>query len=330
MTNEGTGERIVFHNPDSGWTVLKLEGEDGRRIPAVGKLPGVQAGESLRLSGSWRRDPKYGRQFQIDSFASLEPASLEGLERFLGSGGLPGVGPATARRIVERFGEETLAVLDEAPDRLTEVSGIGKVKSARIVEAWKQKRVARDALIFLQQHEVSAALAARIVRHYGEATAGVAKSNPYRLAEEVSGVGFGLADKLALQLGLGRDTVERAASGLLYTLRRAADTGHTFLEIDDLLARGAALLELEAERLRQGLDLLNERGSAVLRQIGGAETVSLATLAGAELAIARGLRRIRSAKTAPAVSNVDAALDWGRGRQGLELAPLRSGLCAWL
>ena len=317
---DGTVERVVFHNPDTGWTVLKIEDADGRLVPAVGKLPGVQAGEGLRITGNWRRDPKYGRQFQIATYSSLEPTSLEGLQRFLGSGGLPGVGPATAGRIVRHFGEKTLEVLDREPHRLIEISGIGKVKSSGIAKAWKKKRQSRDALIFLQQNDVSAALALRIVRHYGESATSVAKSNPYRLAEEVSGVGFNLADKLAQKLGLGHDTNERAAAGLLYTLRRASGEGHTYLETGNLLERTASLLELGHERLRTGLAVLIERESVVARSIAGHDTISLAALAGAERAISRRLRRIQSTATTPAVTSVDSALDWWRNREGLELA----------
>lgn len=317
----GTVERIVFHNPDNGWTVLKLEDAEGRLVGAVGKLPGVTAGEELELHGRWQRDPKYGRQFEIESYTNLEPTSLEGLERFLGSGSLPGVGPATAKRIVKRFGEKTLEVLDEKPGRLIEIKGIGKVKRARIAKAWKEQRLARDALIFLQQHEVSAALAVRIVRHYGEATIGVAKSNPYRLAEEVSGIGFTLADGLAQELGLGHDTDERAAAGLLYTLRRAAGDGHTYLETDALLERAGTLLELGVERLRTGLAALAHRGAVLTRPIQGDETVALATLAHAETAIARRLRRIHTTAVPPPVKSVERALEWWRERQRLELAP---------
>lgn len=316
----GVVTRVVFHNPDSGWTVLKLETEHGRLVGAVGRLPGVQAGESLKLEGRWQRDPKYGRQFQIDSYSNLEPATLEGLERFLGSGCLPGVGPATAKRIVGRFKEKTLEVLDREPERLVEVNGIGRVKVRRIAKAWKEQRLARDALIFLQQHDVSAALAIRIVRHYGDASVSVAKSNPYRLAEEVSGVGFGLADRLAQKLGLGHDTVERAAAGLLFTLRRAANEGHTYLERDDLLEKAACLLELGAPRLREGLESLTERRAVIQKDVLECRTVALSDLSRAEISIAQRLRQIQRAATVPVVSNVDAALEWWRKHQELELS----------
>lgn len=320
QTLAGVVARIVFHNPDSGWTVLKFETEDGRLVGAVGRLPGVQTGEGLKLEGRWRLDPKYGRQFQIDSYSNLEPTSLEGLERFLGSGSLPGVGPATAKRIVSRFGTDTLEILDTEPERLIEINGIGKVKVARIAKAWKNQRQARDALIFLQQHEVSAALAVRIVRHYGDASVSVAKSTPYRLAEDVSGVGFSLADRLAQKLGLGHDTVERAAAGLLFALRRGANEGHTYLERDDLFERAVALVELDWKRLREGLDNLTERGAVVQKSILQRNTVALLELSRAETTIAFRLRRILATTTQPIVSNVDAALDWWRGRQRLDLA----------
>lgn len=317
---EGIVERVVFHNPDTGWTVLKLEDADGRLHAAVGKLPGVRPGESIRVQGRWQRDPKYGRQFQIDTYTSLEPTSLAGVERFLGSGGLPGVGPATAKRIVAHFGDQTLEVLDREPNRLVEISGIGKVKCRRIAKAWKEQRLARDALIFLQQYEVSAAQAVRIVKHYGEATISVAKSNPYRLAEEVSGIGFALADGFAQALGLGRDTDERAAAGLLFTLRRASAEGHTYLEIDELFNRAAALLDLGVERLRTGLGTLLRREAAVERPILERNTVSLTVLARAESAIAERLRRIQETVTPSPVRSVDRALEWWRERQRLELA----------
>jgi exodeoxyribonuclease V alpha subunit len=316
----GVVTRIVFHNPDSGWTVLKLETEAGRLAGAVGRLPGVQVGEGLKLDGCWQLDPKYGRQFRVESYSSLEPTSIEGLERFLGSGSLPGVGPATAKRIVSRFGDDTLAVLDTEPERLVEVSGIGKIKVSRIAKAWKEQRLARDALIFLQQHDVSAAFAVRIVRHYGDASISVAKSNPYRLAEDVSGIGFNLADRLAQKLGLGHDTIERAAAGLLFTLRRGATEGHTYLEHDDLFERAAALLGIDKQRLGGGLDSLAERRAVIQEVILDRNTVALAELSRAETTIASRLRRIQETKTEPVVSSVDGALQWWRERQGFELA----------
>ncbi len=318
---EGLVERVVFQNPDNGWTVLRLRGDDGEPATAVGELPGVRAGERLALKGRWRNDPKYGRQLRVVTFLPVEPKSRKGLEIYLGSGVLPGIGPATAAKIVKRFGAETLEILDRDPGRLREIRGIGRVKLGRIEAAWDQQKASREGLIFLQERGLSAALAARIVRKYGDRTIAIAKNEPYRLADDFRGIGFQQADRFARELGFGVEDAGRIRAGLVYSLTAAASSGHTFQPLADLQRETASLLGLDSDLLAPGLELARRSGTVTIGERGGEETVALSALARAERALARRTAAIASTPAEAVVDDLDAALAWWRKKRGgLELA----------
>ena len=215
-TLEGVLERVTYANEESAWSVVKLS-VPGRRelVTAVGNLLGVQPGENLRLRGRWTIDRKYGEQFRVDSFTTVRPATLVGIERYLGSGLVQGIGRVMAQRLVDRFGLETLDVIERAPERLTEVEGIGPIRRERIQEAWIEQRHVKDVMVFLQAHGVSTAHAIRIYKQYGERAIAVVKENPYRLAVDIFGIGFKTADRIAHEprhLAAARPSASRRAS----------------------------------------------------------------------------------------------------------------------
>ena len=322
---EATLDRVVYTNPDNGWTVARLT-LDGEAAPltAVGSLHGTQPGERLRLTGKWVDDAKYGRQFAVESFLALEPSTLAGLTKFLGSGLITGIGPAMAERLVERFGIETLEVIESAPERLREVEGIGPVRAERITKAYLEQREQRDAMVFLQGYGVPARLAVRICERYGNQTVSVLRENPYRLASEMFGVGFKTADRIAASLGLEPTSPQRVRAGLLHTLSIAADDGHVYLPRGRLVSRAADLLGVDPPRCEEALAALAEQGRLVVEPIPerpAAQAVYAPDLHRAEVGIARDLARLASADLEPVDIKVDRAVDWFERRQGFEFAP---------
>ncbi len=309
---EGTLETLTYRNEQTGYSVARLQvaGLPGQ-VTVVGTLHDPVVGQTLQLSGEWQNHPRYGRQFRIETSRSSSPATSEGIERYLGSGLIKGIGPELARRIVARFGTDALRVLDEEPRRLAEVPGIGPSRLAALNEAWKAQRGLREVMLFLQSHDIGTANAWRIYRQYGAEAVQRIRENPYRLAEEVYGIGFRTADRVAASLGLARDSPARCQAGLLFALGQAE--GHTCLPEGELLKRAAALLELPEERLAEGLRELAASGRVVVEEAG----VYLPALHAAEAGIALLLRRLASAPRAALSS--DPEKDIARAQTRLEL-----------
>ena len=265
---EGSVESIVFRNEDNHYTVARFRpNENGRLLRTnelttiVGALPGVQAGELLSIEGEWETDPRYGRQLHVSSFVQRLPASPEGMVRYLSSGLIKGIGPKKAQKIVDHFGEQTLAILEQQPERLNEVKGISARDRAQIISAWMEQADIKELHLFLQSHEVSINLATRIYKQYGQEAIRVVRENPYQLADEVYGIGFRTADDIAVKLGLPRDSEPRLATGLKYALAQAAnEDGHCFLPAAELLSRSSDMLLAAPDMLASALEhLLNDR-----------------------------------------------------------------------
>lgn len=267
VTVDGTVERFVFRAEDTSFTVARFV-VGNEQVTIVGELVGVQEGLPLRLRGQWIQDKKYGRQFKVVTYQLRSPETLVGIERFLGSGLIEGIGDAYAKRIVAKFGLETLAVIEKSPERLTEVPGIGSKKAAAIASAFAAQRHVQDVMVFLRGHGVSAAFAARIVKQYGNDAINVVRANPYRLAHEVWGIGFRTADSIAEKLGIARDAPERLEAGLLHALETANEDGHMHVPDEDLLARAAELLGLAADPLPPRLAALEARRLVVRETLG--------------------------------------------------------------
>lgn len=260
---EGSVESIVFRNEDNHYTVARFRPNDSGRLlrddltTIVGALPGVQVGELLSVEGEWEIDPRYGRQLHISSFVQRLPASPEGIVRYLSSGLIKGIGPKKAQKIVDHFGEQTLAILEQQPELLSEVKGISTKDREQIISAWTAQEEIKELHLFLQSHEVSLNLATRIYKQYGEESIRVVRENPYQLADEVYGVGFRTADEIAVKLGLPLDSQPRLAAGLKYALAQAAnDDGHCFLPARDLLERSCEMLKTAPDLLAPALDAL--------------------------------------------------------------------------
>jgi len=268
VTVDGTVERFVYRAEDTSFTVARFVTPGHEHVTIVGELVGVQEGLPLRLRGHWVVDRKWGKQFKVATYQLRSPETLVGIERFLGSGIIPGIGAEIARRMVAKFGMETLEVIDRAPERLIEVQGIGAQRAAKIAEAFAAQRHVQDVMVFLRGHGVSAAFAARIVKQYGKDAINVVRSNPYRLAHEIWGIGFRTADSIAEKLGIARDAPERLEAGLLHALESSAQDGHMHVPDDELIAAAAELLAVASDPLPPRLAALEARRLIVRETLG--------------------------------------------------------------
>ena len=316
---QGSLDHIVFANEGTGWTVARLRVR-GRREPVtvVGHLAGAQPGEELRITGHWTVDPKYGEQFRAEGFTQLLPSTAAGIEKYLGSGLVRGLGPKMAARLVARFGLETLDVVERAPERLQEVEGIGPVRGARIQAAWAEQKSIRDVMIFLQGHGISPAFAIRIYRRYGPLAVATVRGNPFRLAEEVTGIGFRTADRIAANLGMDPAAPARIRAALVYSLNRLADEGHVWALREALVAAAEEVLGGEIP-VAVELDGLVAEGRLA---VDGAR-VALPALDAAERGVVSGLLRLMRTPARPLSVDLEAALAWYQQLGGIELAPLQ-------
>src|SRR5215212_2243678 len=229
-------ERITYANQETGYTVARVATDrSGDLLTVVGALLGAQPGESLRLRGRWASHHQYGRQFQVDTYTTVLPATIQGIRRYLGSGLIKGIGPRMAERIVDHFGETTLEVIEQAPGRLVEVPNLGPKRTGLITAAWEEQKAIKEVMVFLQGVGVSTSLAVRIYRQYGDASIGVVRAEPYRLAAEVWGIGFRTADAIAAAVGIPHDSTERVEAGVQYVLSEATGQGHCYLPETDLV-----------------------------------------------------------------------------------------------
>lgn len=268
-TLSGHVRRITFRNEQSAYTVAKIAVDEpsgqGEEVTVVGHFPALAPGEWLELEGEWYVHKEFGRQFKVTAHRKTPPATAQGIERYLASGAVKGIGPALAKRLVAKFGERTLEVMEKEPERLLEVEGIGEQRLAAIAAAAKEQRAARDVLVFLEGHGVTPAVAARIVREYGERTVAVVRENPYCLARDVFGIGFKTADRIAMAMGIGRDSSKRAAAALAYVLNQAGAEGHVYLP-EEVLIRRAEALEVPSGAARAALDELGQRREVVVEE----------------------------------------------------------------
>ena len=275
----GIIERITFHNEENGYTVAKLVPERATRhlphwqkeVPIIGTMAGVNIGEAVELQGGWTVHPEYGKQFTVTKMRSILPATIAGIERYLGSGLIKGVGPGTAKRIVAHFGSETLDIIDTRPERLSEVPGVGKKRVSMIYTAWAEQRAIKEVMVFLQGHGVSTSLATKIYKRYRDDAIETVQQNPYRLATDIFGIGFLTSDKIAHALGIAEDAPQRIAAGVEYSLKKATDEGHVFLPSGELIRQAEALLHVGKEKVAAGV-----------LQLKGADRVKLTAQPGAE------------------------------------------------
>ena len=299
----GTVHSIIYVTDDGSFAVVRLQSEtDPAAQPvAVGPLAGVRPGELLQMQGAWTHHRRHGPRFEVTSFHSVAPSTAAGIERFLASRLVKGVGPALAGRIVARFGTDALEVLDRHGERLTEVAGIGTDRRDRILASWADHRQLRDTMIFLQGHGISPAYALRIHRRYGSAARHAVTENPYRLAEEVAGIGFLIADRIAASLGVDPDSPERAAAGVLHVLATGAGRGHTQMPVEAVVVGGAELLSVDAAAVRDAIQALIGRGAVLSCGSSGGEAIALPELRRAEQRSAARLLEL-AGRAAPALA----------------------------
>ncbi|CAM5533906.1 SF1B family DNA helicase RecD2 [Streptomyces narbonensis] len=329
----GVLERITYANEESGYTVARVDTGRGAGdlLTVVGALLGAQPGESLRMEGRWGSHPQYGKQFTVENYTTLLPATIQGIRRYLGSGLVKGIGPVFADRITQHFGLDTLDILEEAPARLIEVPGLGPKRTKKITAAWEEQKAIKEVMVFLQGVGVSTSIAVRIYKKYGDASISVVRNQPYRLAADVWGIGFLTADKIAQAVGIPHDSPDRVKAGLQYALSQSTDQGHCFLPEERLIGDAVKLLQVDTGLVIECLAELAEDPEGVVReQVPGPEglpvtAVFLVPFHRAELSLAGQIGRLLRAgeDRMPAFRDVawDKALAWLAERTGATLAP---------
>jgi exodeoxyribonuclease V alpha subunit len=251
----GIVERITYVNEENGFSVIKIKVKgQAELVTVVGNMATVNIGAVIELRGEWSFDSRYGRQFKASSYLEKIPATVAGIERYLGSGLIKGIGPVNAKRIVKRFKEDTIRIIEEEPERLSEVEGIGPKRIEMIKDAWVEQKEIKNVMLFLQEHEVSVAYAVKIYKTYGNASINVVKENPYRLADDIWGIGFKIADKIATKLGFDQNSYVRCRAGLIYVLNQFANDGHCFAFHEQLLKEAVEMLEIEKVLLEKALE----------------------------------------------------------------------------
>ncbi|HEX6173434.1 MAG TPA: ATP-dependent RecD-like DNA helicase [Candidatus Binatia bacterium] len=296
ITVQGTVQKITYHHPDTNYTVLRLDVENAPGVTVVGGVYPVAEGEEIKVFGFWKTHPRYGQQFQVNHWEKVDPATLEGIEKYLGSGMIKGIGPTYARRLVDAFGLETLRILSQEPHRVLEVEGIGAGRARAIMQAWEAQRGMQDIMVFLQGHGIGAALALKIYRFYGLDTIRRVKDNPYALAREIYGVGFVLADRIAARLGISGDFPLRVQAGVLHVLKEFVDQGHCFVLFSALIRNAAALLRVGEDVTENAVQQLAVSGDVILERTTSDERahVYLCELYRAEQRVAEALHRLLS------------------------------------
>lgn len=318
----GMVERVTFHNTENGYCVLRLKARGQRDlVTVVGHAAAIGAGEHVEVVGAWVNDRTHGLQFRADTLSTTVPTTLEGLEKYLGSGMIKGMGPVYAKKLVAAFGAEVFEVIEQTPTRLREVTGIGPVREAKIIKGWSDQRVIREIIVWLYSHGVSSARAVRIFKTYGEEAIALIQSDPYRLARDISGIGFKTADQIASRLGYTPEDPRRVRAGVAHALTTAMDDGHCGLPRPDLLKLGAELLGIDATLIEQALTEELASGEVIAGTTDGHEVIFLAGLYRAEEGIARRLLTLRSGRLPWGEIDVTKAIPWVEQRTGVTLSP---------
>jgi exodeoxyribonuclease V alpha subunit len=325
-------ERITFANEETGFTIARVDvGRGGDLVTVVGALLGAQPGEALRMRGRWGSHPQFGRQFHVDDYTTVLPATVQGIRRYLGSGLIKGIGPKLAEKIVDHFGVEALEVIETAPERLIEVPKLGPKRTKLISDAWEEQKAIKEVMVFLQGVGVSTSLAIRIYKQYTDTSIEVVRAEPYRLASDVWGIGFKTADTIAQAVGIPHDSPQRIKAGLQFTLSEATGNGHCFLPEQELIGAAIKILQVDTGLVIECLAELVAEEGVVREEVPGEEddrptvAIYLVPFHRAEIALAgQFLRLLRtSADRMSAFAGVDwdKALSWLHGQTGADLAP---------
>ena len=317
----GLVERVTFHNTENGFCVLRAKARGHRDlVTVVGHAATISAGEWITASGEWINDRTHGQQFKARFLKTSAPTSIDGIEKYLGSGMIRGIGPVYAKKLVRAFGEKVFDTIEAEPERLREVTGIGPVRAKRITDAWAEQKVVREIMVFLHEHGVGTARAVRIYKTYGADAVQVMTENPYRLARDIRGIGFKTADAIAMKLGIEKTAMIRVRAGISFALTEAMDEGHCGLPTEELIPLAEELLEVPPELVRTALDLELSDGTVIADHVGETPCVFLAGLYQAERVIADRLVQLLNGKLPWPGIDPDKALPWVEKRIGLQLA----------
>ena len=317
----GVLERILFHNEENEYCVGEVSPADGSpSVTVTGKLPGIQCGETLEMQGTWEQHAKFGQQFKIGKFQSKLPSSIHGIRKYLSSGMIDGIGKVYANKIVDHFGEDTLDVISHFSAKLRDVPGIGAKRAKQIKQAWEEQRALRDVMMFLQTYGVGTAQCVRLVKKYGDQTQDILRSQPYRLAREVDGIGFLTADKIALNLGFSNEGSERVDAGILHALHELEHDGHTCVPIPDLVTAAQELLKTNPDVIQSRIHHLL-RHEVLVSPPPGNQFVQSPHLSRCEQKISEAFHRIQSGQSNLPPIKIEPAVTWAQEKAGFQFAP---------
>src|ERR1700722_2627672 len=317
----GLVERVTFHNDDNGFCVLRIKARGHRElITVVGHAATISAGEWVTASGEWINDHTHGQQFKARFMRTSAPTSIDGIEKYLGSGMIRGIGPVYAKKLVRAFGDKVFDTIEAEPDRLREVTGIGPVRAKRITDAWAEQKIVREIMVFLHSHGVGTARAVRIYKTYGSDAVQVMTENPYRLARDIRGIGFKSADAIAMKLGIEKTAMIRLRAGISYALTEAMDEGYCGLPTDQLIPVAEELLEAPKELILTALELERSDGAVIADKVDDTTCTFLAGLYRAEQVIADRLIRIVNGRLPWPWIDEEKAVPWIEKRSALQLA----------
>jgi exodeoxyribonuclease V alpha subunit len=317
----GLVERVTFHNSDNGFCVLRAKARGHRDlVTVIGHAAMISAGEWITASGEWITDLTHGQQFKARFMRTSAPTSIDGIEKYLGSGMIRGIGPVYAKKMVQAFGEKVFDIIEAEPDRLREVTGIGVLRAKRITDAWAEQKIIREIMVFLHSNGVGTARAVRIYKTYGSDAVQVMTENPYRLARDIRGIGFKTADAIAMKLGIEKTAMIRVRAGISYALTEAMDDGHCGLPTHELVPIAVELLEISKELVQTALDLELSDGTVIAATVGETPCVFLGGLYRAEQVIAERLLHLANRKLPWPHIDADKAVPWVEQKTGLSLA----------
>ncbi|MBK9142708.1 MAG: ATP-dependent RecD-like DNA helicase [Candidatus Melainabacteria bacterium] len=317
----GSVERVTFHSEETGFCVLRVKVRGYQDfITVTGNTASISPGEHIECDGSWFNDKNYGLQFKSRRLTVVPPSTLEGIEKYLGSGMIKGIGPHFAKRLMKAFGERVFEVIEETPERMLELPGIGQKRKERVVSAWAEQKVIREIMVFLQSYGVGTSRAVRIYRTYGNEAISKVSENPYRLALDIHGIGFKTADTIAQKIGIPKDSLIRAQAGVRHALQELSGEGHCAAERDKLVETSSKLLEISHELASTAIDTELKEGNLIEETIDDRQVLYLAALHKAEVGVAANLLRLLQGETPWATVNVENAIPWVEAKAGIQLS----------
>ena len=319
---EGSIERVTFHSEESGFFVIRVKCKGQRDLVTMtGSTPSVTPGEFVETAGIWINDPKHGVQFKVQHIKTVTPTTLEGIEKYLGSGMVKGIGPHFAKRLVKAFGEDVFDIIEATPDRLMELEGIGKKRREKITSAWSEQKVVREIMVFLQSHGVGTARAVRIYKTYGDQAVAKVQENPYRLALDIHGIGFKTADQLAMQLGIDRVSLIRAQAGVRHVLQEYSGEGHCAQGYQPLVEASVKLLEIPEATIKQAIQVEMDEERLTPETINNEPCLFLTPLHRAEQGVANHVNRLLVGESTWSAIDLGKAIPWVEQKNQIQLSP---------